>query len=83
MCRIDSLRERYDLENITAPTLVIDSADVGIYEGARYTPGHIHGAKFIGFESGGHLLVGQYEKVRKEVSQFLKQNAMTEVQKGG
>ncbi len=76
-------RQRYALENITAPTLIIDSADVGTYAGARYTAEHIPGAKFIGFESGGHLLVGQYGEVRKEVSQFLKENEMTEVQKGG
>jgi pimeloyl-ACP methyl ester carboxylesterase len=47
-------RQRYALENITAPTLVIDSADIGTYAGARYNAEHIPGAKFIGFKSGGH-----------------------------
>jgi len=71
----DANRERYPLENITVPTLVIDAADVATYAGSKYTAGKIPGAKFIDFETGGHLLIGHEEEVRSEVTAFLKQYA--------
>ncbi len=75
--KIASSLNRYPLENITAPTLVISSADDPwkTYDAAKYTAENIPGAKFIGFETGGHLLIGQEEEVRSEVVQFLKQHA--------
>lgn len=76
--KIASSLNRYPLENITAPTLVISAADDPwkTYDAAKYTAENIPGAKFIGFESGGHLLIGQEEKVRSEVAQFIKQHAI-------
>ncbi len=75
--KIISSLNRYPLENITAPTLLISTADdpYNTYDAAKYTAENIPGAKFIGFETGGHFLIGQEEKVRSEVSQFLKQHA--------
>ncbi len=35
---------------------------------------NIPGAKFIGFETGGHLLIGQEEEVRSEVVRFIKEH---------
>jgi pimeloyl-ACP methyl ester carboxylesterase len=67
---------RYPLENNTVPTLVISPIDDGTFPGARYTAENIPGAKFIALESGGHLLVGQEEKVQSEVADFLKQHAI-------
>lgn len=74
--KIASSLNRYPLENITAPTLVISAADDPwkTFDAAKYTAKNIPGAKFIGFESGGHLLIGQEEKVRSEVAQFIKQH---------
>jgi pimeloyl-ACP methyl ester carboxylesterase len=74
--KIVSSLNRYPLENITAPTLIISAADDPwkTFDAAKYTAENIPGAKFIGFESGGHLLIGQEEKVRSEVAQFLKQH---------
>jgi len=74
--KIVSSLDRYPLENITAPTLVISSADDPwkTFDAAKYTAENIPGAKFIGFESGGHLLIGQEEKVRSQVAQFIKQH---------
>lgn len=69
-------RMRYPLENNTVPTLVISPIDDGTFPGARYTAENIPGAKFIALESGGHLLVGQEEKVQSEVADFLKQHAI-------
>jgi pimeloyl-ACP methyl ester carboxylesterase len=71
--RVVTSLERYPLEGIAAPTLVI-SADDDTYHtfaGARYAAQHILGAKFIGFESGGHLLVGNEEKVRAEIAEAI------------
>ena len=69
---------RYPLENITVPTLVISAADDPwkTYDPAKYTADNIPGAKFIGFETGGHFLIGHEEKVRSEVAQFIKQHAI-------
>ncbi len=76
--KIASSLNRYPLENITVPTLVISAADDPwkTYDAAKYTAENIPGAKFIGFETGGHLLIGQEEKVRSEAVQFLKQHAV-------
>ncbi|HET9793397.1 MAG TPA: alpha/beta hydrolase [Thermoanaerobaculia bacterium] len=73
---ISSIR-RYDLEAISAPTLVISAADCGYgtYEPARYTAEHVRGARFVGFPTGGHLLVGHEDEVEAEILAFL-QHAM-------
>jgi pimeloyl-ACP methyl ester carboxylesterase len=67
---------RYDLERIAAPTLVISMADdlYGTFEGARYTAQHIPGARFIGYESGGHMGVGHLTEISSEIAAFLNQN---------
>jgi 2-hydroxy-6-oxonona-2,4-dienedioate hydrolase len=76
--KIISALNRYPLENTTASTLLISSADDPwkTYDAAKYTAENIPGAKFIGFETGGHLLIGQEEEVRSEVVQFIKQHAI-------
>ncbi len=57
--------ERYELEGVQAPTLVISAEDdlYGTFERARYTAGQIPDARFVGFSDGGHLLVGRQEQV--------------------
>jgi pimeloyl-ACP methyl ester carboxylesterase len=64
----------YALESIRAPTLVVSARDdgFGTYAGAQYTASGIPGAKFIGFDAGGHLLVGHDEAVRDEIVRLLK-----------
>jgi pimeloyl-ACP methyl ester carboxylesterase len=70
---IASIR-RYDLEAISAPTLVISAADCGYgtWEPARYTAEHVPGARFLGYPTGGHLLVGHQREVEAEISAFLR-----------
>jgi pimeloyl-ACP methyl ester carboxylesterase len=70
---ISSIR-RYDLEAISAPTLVISAADCGYgtWEPARYTAEHVRGARFMGYPTGGHLLVGHQEVIEAEISAFLR-----------
>jgi 2-hydroxy-6-oxonona-2,4-dienedioate hydrolase len=76
--KIASALDRYPLENITAPTLVISAVDDPwkTFDAAQYTAENIPGAKFIGFETGGHLLIGQKEEVRSDVVQSITQHAI-------
>jgi pimeloyl-ACP methyl ester carboxylesterase len=64
---------RYDLERIAAPTLVVAAEDdlYGTYARGRYTAEHIPGARFVGFKTGGHLLVGHRADAAKVVREFL------------
>lgn len=71
----DSLT-RYELENIHTPTLVINAEDdlYGTYRGARYSAEHIPGARFLGFKTGGHLLLGHWAEAVLELSGFLSEH---------
>jgi predicted alpha/beta hydrolase family esterase len=53
--------------------LVISARDdgYGTYAGAQYTASRITGAKFIGFDSGGHLLVGHEDTVQAAMLSLL------------
>lgn len=65
----------FDLARIRAPTLIVSAEDdlYGTYERARYTAGEIVGARFVGYPTGGHLLVGRGAEVRLEIVRFLEQ----------
>ena len=56
--------QRYDLERIVVPTLVISAEDdlYGTFNPARYTADHIPGARFVGYPTGGHLLVERQQE---------------------
>ncbi|MCE9550710.1 MAG: alpha/beta hydrolase [Betaproteobacteria bacterium] len=71
---VTSALTRYELERITVPTLILSTSDdlFGTYEGARYSAEHIPRARFIGYPSGGHLLVGHHKEVISEITAFLK-----------
>lgn len=73
---IPTLR-RYELERLQAPTLLIAAQDdlYGMFEPMRYSAEHIPNARFIGFPTGGHLLVGHQDQVTAEIVGFLKANA--------
>lgn len=64
----------YALNLITAPALVVSARDdgFGTFAGAGYTASQIKGARFIGFEQGGHLLVGHDDAVQAEIVKLLK-----------
>ncbi len=68
---------RYELERIQAPTLLLAAQDdlYGMFEPMRYSAEHIPNARFIGFPTGGHLLVGHQKEVTEEIVGFLKANA--------
>jgi pimeloyl-ACP methyl ester carboxylesterase len=71
---VTSALQRYELERIAAPTLVISVADdlFGTYDIARYTVSQIRGARFVGYPSGGHLWIGHSEDVVSEIETFLR-----------
>ena len=68
--------ERYELEKISVPTLVLSVEDdlYGTYECARYTAAHVPNARFVGFATGGHLWVGHQREMFLEIAAFLKSN---------
>jgi len=68
-----STLERYDLERIAAPTLVISAADdlFGTFNGARAAAALIPGARFVGYATGGHLCVGHQDEAMSEIAAFL------------
>ena len=61
------------LERISAPTLIASVADDGYrtYAGARYTAERVPGARFIGYDRGGHMLVGHEAEFQAETLKFL------------
>jgi 2-hydroxy-6-oxonona-2,4-dienedioate hydrolase len=67
--RIATHLQPYALEAIRAPTLLISARDdgYGTYASAEYTASRIAGARFIGFETGGHFWVGHDDEVRRAV----------------
>ena len=63
----------YALASIRAPTLILSTRDdgYGTYASAQYTASEIAGAKFIGFDRGGHTWVGHDDEVRAEILKLL------------
>lgn len=64
----------WPLDRIAAPTLVISAKDdlFGTLPGARFTAAHIPGAELEVLESGGHLMLGQRDRVNAIIGSFLK-----------
>lgn len=58
---------------IRAPTLVISTRDdgFGTFASAQYAASRIAGAKFIGYDHGGHIWVGHDDEVRAEIVKLL------------
>ncbi len=65
------------LESIRAPTLVISARDdrYGTYASAQYTASKIAGAKFVGFDEGGHTWVGHDDEVMSEIVKLVNRTA--------
>lgn len=65
---------RDPLERITTPTLAISAQDdfYGTWEVARYIAAQIPRARFLGYASGGHMLVGHHQDVTEEIARFLR-----------
>lgn len=65
--------EAWPLEAIRVPTLIIAAADdlFKTLPGARYMAGRVAGARLVEFETGGHLLVGRGDQVRRAITDGL------------
>ena len=61
------------LGSIHLPTLIVSARDdrYGTYAGAQYTASQIAGAKFVGFDEGGHTWVGHDDDVMAEIVMLL------------
>jgi 2-hydroxy-6-oxonona-2,4-dienedioate hydrolase len=61
------------LNLVRAPTLIVSARDdrFGTYASAEYTASQIKGAKFIGFEHGGHIWVGHNDEVMTEIAKLV------------
>jgi pimeloyl-ACP methyl ester carboxylesterase len=72
--------ERYPLEEIAVPTLIIHSADdtLAHYETAPRAAARIPGARFITIDRGGHLFAGREAVVREEIGGFVRSCAARE-----
>jgi 2-hydroxy-6-oxonona-2,4-dienedioate hydrolase len=77
--RISSSLTRFDLEKMHVRTLVLSVRDdlYGTFNSAQYTAEQIPGAKFVGYDVGGHLWVGHHADVIAEISAFLEPHAAT------
>jgi 2-hydroxy-6-oxonona-2,4-dienedioate hydrolase len=65
------------LEKVRAPALIVSVRDdgFGTYAAAQYTASQIKGAKFVGYEQGGHVWIGHNNEVIAEIITLL---ALTE-----
>jgi 2-hydroxy-6-oxonona-2,4-dienedioate hydrolase len=63
-----------ELSSVRAPTLIVSVRDdgFGTYASAEYTAREIKGAKFVGFEQGGHVWVGHNDEVMEQVSSLVR-----------
>lgn len=61
------------LESVHVPTLIVSSRDdgYGTFASAQYTASRIAGAKFVGFDRGGHVWVGHDDEVMAEILKLL------------
>lgn len=71
--RVTSALRRAPLDQVGVKTLAVSAADdvFGTYEAARYAAHHIPGARFLGFGTGGHVLVGHQREIIEEMATFL------------
>lgn len=72
--------ERYPLEEIAVPSLIIHAADdtLARYETAPRAAARIPRSRFVTVDRGGHLFVGREPLVRREVGDFIRAQAMAE-----
>lgn len=61
------------LDLVTAPTLIISARDdrYGTFASAEYTASQIAGARFLGFETGGHTWVGHDDEVMDTIADLV------------
>ena len=65
----------YPLENLRVPTLLVSAEDdlYGTMRVARVAQRRIPDAEVLGFETGGHLLIGRQQEMWPRVAEFIEQ----------
>lgn len=69
----------YNLEAISAPTLVVHARDDSLnpFAIAEEIARRIRGARLLAFDQGGHLLLSHHAELRKQIAQFLQPEVQT------
>jgi pimeloyl-ACP methyl ester carboxylesterase len=70
----------FPIDDIAMPTLVIHAKDDSLvpFDHGQYTAERINGAKFVQLETGGHLLVGNLDRIQYETRSFLREKQIIE-----
>lgn len=75
---LDMMRnyDLYDVEKLKCPTLIIHAKDdkLAKYEYAQKAAARFPDCKLVSFETGGHLIEGHSEEVKKILSEFIEFN---------
>jgi pimeloyl-ACP methyl ester carboxylesterase len=60
------------LEELRVPTLIVHTTDdpLASYDAAAAAAARTPGARLVSLDSGGHLQLGQTERVRNEIAAF-------------
>lgn len=73
--------DRFPLEEITVPTLIINARDdtsFAPYRFAVQAAARIPGAKLVSIESGGHWFLGRDAEVRREIGVFVQEATVSD-----
>jgi 2-hydroxy-6-oxonona-2,4-dienedioate hydrolase len=75
--KISASLKPFQYGKVKAPTLILSVRDdlYGTFASSEYTAKQIPGAKFIGYETGGHMLIGHDDQTNTEITTFLKANS--------
>jgi len=68
----------YPFGTIEAPTVIISAVDdpLALHENARALAKQIPRAQMVAIPDGGHPLLGHFDEVKREITQFLHRNAV-------
>ena len=60
--------------NIRTPTLIINAIDdpTTLIEGTRNLARRIQNSQLVTFDTGGHILLGQEEEIKHQISKFIR-----------
>ena len=66
--------DSYPIESLQAPTLIFHAKDdkMASYAQAEKAVNRFPNCTFISFETGGHLMVGHSEEIKRAVTEFIK-----------
>jgi pimeloyl-ACP methyl ester carboxylesterase len=72
--------QRYPLEEISVPTLIINTKDDGLaaFENAARAAERIPGSRLVAIERGGHLLLGSERRIQSEIAALVAANREVE-----